>query len=295
MQKTLIGAAVGVVVLALLAVSTLFTVQQTEQVLVTQFGKPVRVISQPGLHAKIPFIQSINTFDRRLLDFEMPGEEVILGDQRRLIVDSFTRFRITDPLQYYQTVGFGEGAIRARLNSISTSALRRVLGTEPLLAVLSTDRGRIMGQIRDQVNEEATRFGIRVEDVRIRRADLPEENTQAILNRMQSERERVAREARAEGAEVAARIRAGADRERVVILAESNSQSDIIRGQGEQEAITILAAAYQRDTSFFAFYRTMQAYREAFGQGDARLILAPDSEFFRYFREVPTDLRSATR
>ena len=188
-----------------------------------------------------------------------------------------------------------EGAIRARLNSISTSALRRVLGTEPLLAVLSTDRGRIMGQIRDQVNEEATRFGIRVEDVRIRRADLPEENTQAILNRMQSERERVAREARAEGAEVAARIRAGADRERVVILAESNSQSDIIRGQGEQEAITILAAAYQRDTSFFAFYRTMQAYREAFGQGDARLILAPDSEFFRYFREVPTDLRSATR
>ena len=295
MQKTLIGAAVGVVVLAFLALSTLFTVQQTEQVLVTQFGKPVRVISQPGLHAKIPFIQSINTFDRRLLDFEMPGEEVILGDQRRLIVDSFTRFRITDPLQYYQTVGFGEGAIRARLNSISTSALRRVLGTEPLLAVLSTDRGRIMGQIRDQVNEEATRFGIRVEDVRIRRADLPEENTQAILNRMQSERERVAREARAEGAEVAARIRAGADRERVVILAESNSQSDIIRGQGEQEAITILAAAYQRDTSFFAFYRTMQAYREAFGQGDARLILAPDSEFFRYFREVPTDLRSATR
>jgi membrane protease subunit HflC len=295
MQKTLIGAAVGVVVLAFLALSTLFTVQQTEQVLVTQFGKPVRVISQPGLHAKIPFIQSINTFDRRLLDFEMPGEEVILGDQRRLIVDSFTRFRITDPLQYYQTVGFGEGAIRARLNAISTSALRRVLGTEPLLAVLSTDRGRIMGQIRDQVNEEATRFGIRVEDVRIRRADLPEENTQAILNRMQSERERVAREARAEGAEVAARIRAGADRERVVILAESNSQSDIIRGQGEQEAITILAAAYQRDTSFFAFYRTMQAYREAFGQGDARLILAPDSEFFRYFREVPTDLRSATR
>jgi membrane protease subunit HflC len=295
MQKTLIGAAVGVVVLAFLALSTLFTVQQTEQVLVTQFGKPVRVISQPGLHAKIPFIQSINPFDRRLLDFEMPGEEVILGDQRRLIVDSFTRFRITDPLQYYQTVGFGEGAIRARLNSISTSDLRRVLGTEPLLAVLSTDRGRIMGQIRDQVNEEATRFGIRVEDVRIRRADLPEENTQAILNRMQSERERVAREARAEGAEVAARIRAGADRERVVILAESNSQSDIIRGQGEQEAITILAAAYQRDTSFFAFYRTMQAYREAFGQGDARLILAPDSEFFRYFREVPTDLRSATR
>lgn len=295
MQRTLIGVGVGVVVLVLLALGTLFTVQQTEQVLVTQFGKPVRVINQPGLHAKIPFIQSVNSFDRRLLDFEMPGEEVILGDQRRLIVDSFTRFRITDPLQYYQTVGFGENAIRARLNSISTSALRRVLGNEPLLSVLSTDRGRIMGQIRDQVNEEATRFGIRVEDVRIRRADLPEENTQAILSRMQSERERVAREARAEGAEVAARVRAGADRERVVILAEANAQSDIIRGQGEQEAIRILAEAYQRDPQFFAFYRTMQAYREAFGQGDARLILSPDSEFFRFFREVPSDVRSATR
>jgi membrane protease subunit HflC len=295
MQRILIGAAVGVVTLVLVALGTLFTVQQTEQVLVTQFGKPVRVINQPGLHAKIPFIQSVNSFDRRLLDFEMPGEEVILGDQRRLIVDSFTRFRITDPLQYYQTVGFGENAIRARLNSISTSALRRVLGNEPLLSVLSTDRGRIMGQIRDQVNAEARQFGIEVTDVRIRRADLPEENTQAILNRMQAERERVAREARAEGAEVAARIRAGAERERVVILAEAHAQSDIIRGQGEQEAIRILAEAYQRDPTFFAFYRTMQAYREAFGQGDARLILSPDSEFFRFFREVPTDVRSATR
>lgn len=294
MQRILIGAGVGVVALVLLALGTLFTVQQTEQVLVTQFGRPVRVINQPGLHAKIPFIQSVNSFDRRLLDFEMPGEEVILGDQRRLIVDSFTRFRITDPLQYYQTVGFGENAIRARLNSISTSALRRVLGNEPLLSVLSTDRGRIMGQIRDQVNNEARQFGIEVTDVRIRRADLPEENTQAILNRMQAERERVAREARAEGAEVAARIRAGAERERVVILAEANAQSDIIRGQGEQEAIRILAEAYTRDPQFFAFYRTMQAYREAFGQGDARLILSPDSEFFRFFREVPTDVRSAT-
>jgi membrane protease subunit HflC len=294
MQRTLIGVGVGVVVLVLLALGTLFTVQQTEQVLVTQFGKPVRVISQPGLHAKIPLIQSTNSFDRRLLDFEMPGEEVILGDQRRLIVDSFTRFRITDPLQYYQTVGFGENAIRARLNSISTSALRRVLGNEPLLSVLSTDRGRIMGQIRDQVNGEARQFGIEVTDVRIRRADLPEENTQAILSRMQAERERVAREARAEGAEVAARIRAGAERERVVILAEANAQSDIIRGQGEQEAIRILAEAYTRDPQFFAFYRTMQAYREAFGQGDARLILSPDSEFFRFFREVPSDVRSAT-
>lgn len=274
-------AAVGVVV----ASSTLFTVHQTQQVLITQFGQPIRVISEPGLQAKIPFIQTVIPFDRRLLDFEAPGEEVILGDQRRLIVDSFTRYRITDPLLYFQTVGATEAGIRARLNSIVQSSLRRVLGNEPLLSVLSTDRTRIMGTIRSQVNEEARRFGIEVTDVRIRRADLPDENTQAILNRMQSERERVAREARAEGAEVAAQVRARADRERTVLIAEAQAQADILRGQGEQDAIRIFAEAFQRDPQFFQFWRTMQAYREAFGEGDTRLLLSPDSEFFRFFRE----------
>jgi membrane protease subunit HflC len=274
-------AAAGIIV----ASSTLFTVHQTQQVLITQFGQPIRVITEPGLQVKIPFIQSVIAFDRRLLDFDAPGEEVILGDQRRLIVDSFTRYRITDPLLFFQTVGATEAGIRARFNSIVTSSLRRVLGNEPLLSVLSTDRARIMNEIQRQVNEEARRFGIEVTDVRIRRADLPEENTQAILNRMQSERERVAREARAEGAEVAARVRAGADRERTVLLAEANAQSDILRGQGEQEAIRIFADAFQRDPQFFQFWRTMQAYREAFAEGDTRLLLSPDSEFFRFFRE----------
>lgn len=272
------------------ASSTLFTVQQTQQVLITQFGEPRRVIQEPGLHWKLPFIQSVITFDRRLLDFDAPGEEVILGDQRRLIVDSFTRYRITDPLRFFQTVGATEAGIRARLNSIVTSSLRRVLGNEPLLAVLSTDRARIMGEIRRQVNEEARQFGIAVEDVRIRRADLPGENTQAILSRMQSERERVAREARAEGAEVAQRVRAGAERERTVLIAEAQAQADILRGQGEQEAIRIFAEAFQRDPAFFQFWRTMQAYREAFTEGDTRLVLTPDSEFFRYFRESPNGL-----
>lgn len=276
----------GVVLVGLAtAASSLFTVQQTEQVLVTQFGQPIRVINDPGLHAKIPFIQTVISFDRRLLDYDAPGEEVILGDQRRLIVDSFTRFRITDPLLFFQTVGAQEAGIRARLSSVVVSALRRVLGNEPLLAVLSSDRARVMTEINRQVNEEALRFGVQVEDVRIRRADLPEENTQAILSRMQSERERVAREARAEGAEVAARVRAGADRERTVILAESQAQSDTLRGQGEQEAIGIFATAYQRDPEFFGFYRAMQAYREAFSEGETRLVLTPDSEFFRYFRQ----------
>lgn len=272
---------VGIVLVA----STLFTVQQTQQVLITQFGQPIRVIREPGLHYKVPFIQTVIPFDRRLLDYDMAGEEVILGDQRRLIVDSFTRFRITDPLVFFQTAGAAETGIRGRLGSIVSSALRRVLGNEPLLAVLSSDRSRVMTDIRTQVNEEARRFGIVVEDVRIRRADLPEENTQAILARMQSERERVAREARAEGAEVAARVRAGADRERTVILAEAQAQSDVLRGQGEQESIRVFADAFQRDPQFYQFYRTMQAYREAFSDGDTRLVLSPDSEFFRFFRE----------
>ena len=281
------GLLVGVVAIALFVIvtSTLFTVHQTQQVLITQFGQPIRVINEPGLQAKIPFIQSVIAFDRRLLDYDAPGEEVILGDQRRLIVDSFTRYRITDPLLFFQTAGAAEAGIRARLNSIVSSALRRVLGNEPLLSVLSTDRARIMETIQRQVNEEARSFGIQVADVRIRRADLPEENTQAILSRMQSERERVAREARAEGAEVAARVRAGADRERTVLLAEAQAQGDILRGQGEQEAIRIFAEAFQRDPQFFQFWRTMQAYHTAFGDGDARFLLSPDNEFFRYFRE----------
>ncbi len=275
------------------ASSTLFTVHQTQQVLITQFGEPRRVIQEPGLHWKLPFIQSVITFDRRLLDFDAPGEEVILGDQRRLIVDSFTRYRITDPLRFFQTVGATEAGIRARLNSIVTSSLRRVLGNEPLLSVLSADRTRIMGEIRRQVNEEARQFGIAVEDVRIRRADLPGENTQAILSRMQSERERVAREARAEGAEVAQRVRASAERERTVLIAEAQAQADILRGQGEQEAIRIFAEAFQRDPAFFQFWRTMQAYREAFAEGDTKMVLTPDSEFFRYFRESPNGLPAA--
>lgn len=272
-------------VVVVTAASTLFTVHQTQQVLITQFGQPIRVIRDPGLHYKVPFIQSVITFDRRLLDFDAPGEEMILGDQRRLTVDSFTRYRITDPLVFYQTVGATEAGIRARLNSIVSSSLRRVLGNEPLLSVLSADRVRIMGEIQRQVNTEARQFGIEVEDVRIRRADLPEENTQAILSRMQSERERVAREARAEGAEVAQRVRAGAERERAVLLAEAEAQSDVLRGQGEQESIRIVAEAFNKDVEFFQFWRSMLAYREAFSEGNTRLVMTPDSDFFRFFRE----------
>ncbi len=289
MNRGILAAVAAALVLLVLAGASLFTVTQTEQVLITQFGQPIRVISAPGLHLKVPFVQTVISFDRRLLDYETPGEEVILADQRRLIVDSFTRFRITDPLRYFQAVGSAEDAIRARLNSVVTSSLRRVLGNEQLLKVLSADRGRIMGLIRGQVSDEMREFGVTVEDVRLRRADLPEENTQAVLSRMKSERERIASQARAEGAEASARIRADAERDRTVLLAEARATADRSRGEGERQSIKIYADAFQQDAKFYEFYRTMQAYREAFGNGQSRLVLTPDSEFLRMLRQAPAE------
>jgi membrane protease subunit HflC len=281
-----VGVATAAVLLLLTGLA-LFEVQQTEQVLITQFGMPVKVISDPGLHAKLPLVQTVIGFDRRLLSLELPGEEVILGDQRRLIVDTFTLFRITDPLLYYQSVGTVEEGIRGRLNSIVSASLRRVLGNHKLLDVLSADRERIMASIRDQVNEEMKGFGVSVQDVRIRRADLPEENTQAILSRMQSERQRIAAQARAEGAEASARIRADAERERTVILAEARAQGDRLRGEGEAEATGLYAKAYSQDAGFFGVWRTMQAYREVFSTGNARLVMTPDNQFLRYLQAAP--------
>ena len=287
MNRSVIAAIAAAFVVLVIASASLFTVSQTEQVLITQFGQPIRVISSPGLNMKVPFVQTVISFDRRLLDYETPGEEVILSDQRRLIIDSFTRFRITNPLQYFQAVGSAEDAIRARLNSVVTSSLRRVLGNEQLLKVLSSDRGRIMGLIRGQVSDEMRGFGVTIEDVRLRRADLPEENTQAILSRMKSERERIASQARAEGAEASARIRADAERDRTVLLADARATADRSRGEGEQQAIKIYADAFQQDSKFYEFYRTMQAYREAFGNGQSRLVLTPDSDFLRLLRQAP--------
>ena len=294
-RSAYLALAAGVLAVVLVSASV-FTVKQTEQVLITQFGEPIRVITEPGLHARVPFIQTVISFDRRLLDFESSGEEVILADQRRLIVDSFTRFRIADPLRYFQAVGPVENGIRARLNSVVTSSLRRVLGNETLLNVLSNERARIMGRIKEQVSDEMKGFGVIIEDVRLRRADLPEENTQAILSRMKSERERVASQARAEGAEASLRIRADADRDRTVLLAEARAAADRLRGEGENLSIKTYADAFNRDPGFYETYRTLQAYREAFGNGSgaqgsaagSRLVLTPDVAFLRLLREAPT-------
>jgi modulator of FtsH protease HflC len=286
-MRRIMFAAIAVLVVAFVLVeAALFTVDQTEQVLITQFGDPVRVIRQPGLHSKTPFVQTVIGFDKRLLNLELPGEQVILGDQRRLVVDSFTVFRITDPLLYYQSVGTAEDGIRGRLNSIVSASLRRVLGNNKLLDVLSAKREQIMATIRDQVNVEMKGFGVTIEDVRIRRADLPDENTKAILSRMQSERQRVAAQARAEGAEASARIRADAERERTVLLAEARATADRLRGEGEAEASRTYAHAYAHDTGFFSVWRTLQAYREAFETGNSRLVLTPDNEFLQYLQSL---------
>ena len=277
----------GLIVLAIAANATFFIVPQTAQALLVQLGEPRTLITAPGLHARLPLVQTVILFDRRLLDDEMAGEEVILGDQRRLIVDSFTRYRITDPLRYFQAVGPSEEAIHARLDAVVSGSLRRVLGGESLIGVLSADRDRIMREIRRQVNGEMAGFGISIEDVRIRRADLPAENTQAILSRMQSERERVAKQARAEGAEASARIRANAERERTVLLADAHGEAERLRGAGEQKTIALYADAYQQDPQFFAIWRTLAAYRAGFAGGQSRLILSPGADFFRYLGQAP--------
>lgn len=280
----------GIVLLAALLIilnAALFEVRQTQQALVVQFGEIVRPVSDPGLHAKIPFVQNVIEFDRRLLAVELPGEEVILGDQRRLIVDSVTVFRITDPLRFYQAVGPAPDAIRGRLNSIVTGSLRRVLGNNKLLDVLSADRERIMTAIRGQVNGEMQNFGVTIDDVRIRRADLPQENTQAILSRMQSERHRVAAQARAEGAEASQRIRADAERERTVLLADAKATAEQLRGQGEAEATSIYAKAFGQDPTFFSFWRTLQGYRNVFESGSARLVVTPDNDYLKLLQAPP--------
>jgi modulator of FtsH protease HflC len=291
MSRGVIALIALAVVLLVVADASLFTVDQTQQMLVTQFGDPVRVITQPGLHVKKPFIQEVIPFDKRLLGVELPGEEVILGDQRRLIVDSFVVYRIKDPLRYYQAVGSGDFAIQTRLSSIVTGSLRRVLGNNSLSQVLSLDRDRIMATIRNEVNAEMPGFGVSIQDVRIRRADLPAENTQAILQRMQSERQRIAALARAEGAEASARIRADADRERTVLLAEANATADRLRGEGEAGATGIFAKAFGQDPWFFGIWRTLQGYRDALASGTARLVITPDNAYLRYLQAPPAPPR----
>ena len=294
MRLGLAGGALAVILLIVVIVGygTFFTVNQTQQALVVRLGKPVRVVTEPGLNLKVPFVDSVIYIDKRILNIESPAQEVIASSQdnyktgtdqagERLVVDAFARYRITNPLKFYQTVG--PAGADSQLAILLNSALRRVLGAATLSDVVRDKREELMAKMRDQIDHDAAPFGIQVIDVRIRRADLPEQNSQAVYQRMQTERQREAAEFRAQGSQKSQEIRAKADRDVTVLLADATSHAEQLRGQGDSERNRIFADAYTRDPDFFAFYRTMQAYDKSMQRGDTHLVLKPDSDFFRFF------------
>ena len=279
-----------IIFIAATAFFSIFIVKEINQAIVLQFGDPKRIISKPGINFKIPFIQNVVFLDKRILNLDAPPEEVIASDQKRLIVDAFARFQITDPLKFYISVG-NERVARSRLSTIINSRIRSVLGTQRLQTLLSEDRTKQMSLIQDGVNNEAEKFGIKIVDVRIKRADLPPANSEAIYRRMQTEREREAKEFRAKGAEMAITITSTADKEVTVILAEAEKESQIMKGEGDGMRNKIFAEAFGKDPEFFAFYRAMQAYEKALIGGETSLILSPDSEFFKFFGNIKPEIQ----
>jgi modulator of FtsH protease HflC len=262
--------------------SSVFTVSQTEQVLVVRLGEPVRVVTEPGLNFKAPFIDTVISIDKRILDLENPSQEVIASDQKRLVVDAFARYRIKNALRFYQSVGSIQAA-NIQLTTLLNAALRRVLGEVTFINVVRDERETLMQRIREQLDKEADGYGIQVVDVRIRRADLPEQNSQAVYQRMQTERQRQAAEFRAQGGQSAQEIRSKADREATVIVADANSTAEQTRGVGDGERNRLFAEAYGQDPDFFAFYRSMTAYENGLKSNDTRFLLRPDSDFFKFF------------
>jgi membrane protease subunit HflC len=262
--------------------SSFFTVDQRQQVLILQFGEPIRAIDTPGIKFKMPFIQNAIFFEKRIIDLALPEQEVIASDQKRLIINAFTKFQIIDPLKFYTTVGNSYG-LSGKLSGILDSSLRQVIGEVTLNELLTENRGNIMKKIKDAVGSSSDIFGIKIIDVRIMRADLPKENSDAIYARMQTEREKEAREIRAKGAEEADKIRAEANKEKTIIIAEAKKNSDIMRGNGESESNKIYASSFGRDPEFADFYRSMSAYKTAFSNDKTKMIISPDSDFFKYF------------
>lgn len=273
------------VALLFTAFNSFFVVHETKQVLVLRFGNPVRVHQEPGLKFKIPFVENLVSLDNRILDVDPRPEEVLLKDQKRLVVDTFLRYHIVDPLLFYQTLSSESGAVR-RLQEQVNSSLRSNLGRVTLPELLSEERAELMTRIREEVNADVERLGLKVADVRIVRADLPEETSQAIYARMVSERQREAAEARAQGQEMAQQIRSKAERERTVLLAEAEKKSQIIRGQGDEQAIGIYADAFQKDEEFYSLYRSLEAYKKSLANEDTMFVLSPESEFFNHFKAV---------
>ncbi len=277
-------------VVLIVGYSSVFTVAQTEQVLVVRLGEPVKVVTEPGLNFKAPFIDTVISIDKRILDLENPSQEVIASDQKRLVVDAFARYRIKNALRFYQSVGSIQAA-NIQLTTLLNASLRRVLGEVTFITVVRDQREALMARIRDQLDHEADGYGIQVVDVRIRRADLPEQNSQAVYQRMQTERQREAQEFRSQGTQRAQEIRAKADRDVTVLLAEAQSKGEQTRGEGDSERNRIFAEAFGRDPEFFSFYRSMQAYEAGLRSNDTRMLLKPDSDFFRYFGDPMGKIR----
>ncbi len=271
-----------IIVLGITAFQSIFIVQEINQAIVLQFGDPKKIVTKSGLNFKLPFIQNVAYLDKRVLNLDNPPEEVIAADQKRLIVDAIARFKIVDPLKFYISVG-NERVARQRLATIINSRIRGVLGKQDLATLLSKDRAKQMSIIQNDVNTEAKNFGIEIVDVRIKRADLPQANSEAIYARMQTERQREAKEFRAQGAESATRITSTADKEVTVILANAKKKSEIMKGEGDGQRNKIFADAFGKDPQFFSFYRAMQSYEKALIGGDTSLILSPDSDFFKFF------------
>ena len=271
-----------ILILAFTAFFSIFIVKEVNQAIVLQFGDPKKIVTKSGLNFKLPFIQNVAFLDKRVLNLDNPPEEVIAADQKRLIVDAIARFKIVDPLKFYISVG-NERVARQRLATIINSRIRGVLGKQELATLLSKDRAKQMSIIQNDVNIEAKNFGIEIVDVRIKRADLPQANSEAIYARMQTERQREAKEFRAQGAEIATRIKSTADKEVTVILANAKKKSEIMKGEGDGQRNKIFADAFGKDPQFFSFYRAMQSYEKALIGGDTSLILSPDSDFFKFF------------
>lgn len=297
MKALSIGSIVAIGVL-FIAANALFVVSQTEQAIVLQFGKPVRVEQTPGLKVKVPFMQNVEYYDNRLLDFDAETKEVIAADQKRLRVDAFLRYRIVDPLRFKQSVA-DERTMRSRMNSILESSLRQALGNVPLSAVISEKRSQLMQQIRTLVNEQTMGikttddaknvttggFGVEIVDVRIKRADLPPANSEGIYKRMQTERTKEANQYRAQGAEDAQKTRSKADKERTILLAEARRKAEVLRGEGDGTASKIFADSFGQDQEFFGFYRTLQAYRKTLSESDTTLVLSPNNDFLKYLEK----------
>jgi membrane protease subunit HflC len=285
MNKLIIAGGVVLVILGVIASSSLFIVEQTQQAIVLFFGKPQKTIQDPGLYFKIPFGEEVVYYDKRVLDLDPPKERMILADQKRLDVDSYARYRIIDPLLFYQTTR-RVTEVPGKLSPIINSSLRRVLGNETLLEILSGKRATIMVDIQKAVNDAVMRFGMEIVEVRVRRADYPDETRSNIENRMKSEREREAKEFRARGFEMAEGIRADAGKQKIVILAEAQKKAETLRGEGDGLAIKIYADAFGQDPEFFAFYRSMQAYKKSMDSQDTTMVLSPNSDFFRFFGDM---------